>query len=215
MKKREFRTWKTELRTQMVGGKEKIVGYAAVFNQLSEPLKIGSRSFRERVMPGAFDRCLQSTPDIRGLVNHDPALILGRTKSGTMTVNCDDHGLRYEIDPPDTTYSNDLRESLRRGDIDSSSFGFYTTEDNWITDESGQTIRELLSIDCFDVSPVTYPAYTGSSSGVEALRALFPDGEPDGIPVAPPIRPESFYRRGELDRAKLRLKISLLERMRA
>jgi hypothetical protein len=30
-----------------------------------------------------------------------------------------------------------------------------------------------------------------------------------------PQRSESFYRRGELDREKLRLKISLLERMRA
>lgn len=181
MKKREVRNFKSEVRSQVVDGKEKIVGYAAVFNQLSEPLKIGNRSFRERVMPQAFDRCLGSNPDIRGLVNHDVTLVLGRTKSGTMTVSKDEHGLRYVIDPPNTSYANDLRESMRRGDIDASSFGFYTTEDNWIIDEeSGETIRELLAIDCFDVSPVTYPAYDGSSSGVEA-RSLFPDGVPKKV----------------------------------
>jgi HK97 family phage prohead protease len=194
-RKREFRNWKTEVRTQMVDGKEKIVGYASVYNQLSEPMRIGNRTFRERVMPGAFDKCLMANPDIRGLFNHDPSLILGRTKSGTMSVSSDKEGFRYEIDPPNTTYANDLRESMSRGDVDQSSFGFYVGDDNWINTDDG-LIRELVEVDCFDVSPVTYPAYTGSSSGVE-MRTMFPDGLPESIenieaPEAPVTEEKGF-----------------------
>lgn len=196
-RKREFRKFKSEVRTQTVDGKEKIVGYGAVFNQLSEPMRIGNRTFREKVMPGAFDKCLRAGADIRGLINHDPNLILGRTKSGTMDVASDDHGLRYEIDPPNTSYSNDLLESLRRGDIDQSSFGFYTVDDNWINTDDG-LVRELVAAECFDVSPVTYPAYEGASSGVEEMRSLFPDGVPESVEnaevPAPKIPDEKGFR---------------------
>jgi HK97 family phage prohead protease len=185
MRKREFRKFKSEVRTQMVDGKEKIVGYGAVYNQLSEPMRVGNRTFREKVMPGAFDKCLRAGADIRGLINHDPNLILGRTIAGTMTVGSDGHGLRYEIDPPGTTYSDDLIKSMRRGDIDQSSFGFYTVQDNWENTSDG-LVRELIEADCFDVSPVTYPAYEGSSSGVEEMRSLFPDGVPESVESAEP-----------------------------
>jgi HK97 family phage prohead protease len=189
-RKREFRTLKSEIRTQSVDGKEKIVGYGAVFNQLSEPMRVGNRTFRERVMPGAFDGCLRAGADIRGLINHDKNLILGRTTAGTMAVTADGHGLRYEIDPPDTSYAHDLMESMRRGDINQSSFGFFTIEDNWVNTEDG-LVRELVSAECFDVSPVTFPAYEGASSGVEAqMRTLFPDGIPESVEKAEPEKEE-------------------------
>lgn len=181
MLKREFRTWKTEVRMQDSDGKQKIFGHAAVYDQLSEPMRVGNRTFRERVMPGAFDKCLASNPDIRGLFNHDPSLILGRTKAGTMTVRSDADGIEYIIDPPNTSYANDLRESMARGDVDQSSFGFYMKRDDWKDTPDG-LVRELIEVDCFDVSPVTYPAYSGSSSGVrsaEEMRAMFPDGMPE------------------------------------
>jgi HK97 family phage prohead protease len=184
MRKREFRKFKAEVRTQMVDGKEKIVGYGAVYNQLSQPMRVGNRTFRERVMPGAFDKCLRAGADIRGLINHDKNLILGRTTAGTMSVVSDGHGLRYEIDPPGTTYSDDLIKSMRRGDIDQSSFGFFVDDDDWKNTSDG-LVRELIEVDCFDVSPVTYPAYEGASSGVEEVRAMFPDGIPESVEAAP------------------------------
>jgi HK97 family phage prohead protease len=182
MRKREFRNWKTEIRTEMVDGKRKIVGYGAVFNQLSEPMRIGNRVVRERVMPGAFDACLRGNPDIRGLINHDPNLVLGRTKSGTMRVSTDGNGAKYEIDPPNTSYANDLMESLDRGDIDQSSFGFYVVDDGYVPGDDGQYIRELREVDCFDMSPVTFPAYPQATSGVRSeqeMRSMFPDGTPE------------------------------------
>jgi len=155
-----------EFRSSISVDSNRIVGYAAVFNSMSEPMKFGNRSFRERILPGAFDRCLQSNPDIRGLINHDPSLLLARTTSGTMSVKADGRGLQYTISPPATSYANDLLVSLRRGDIDASSFGFYTTDDDWTTDESGETIREIVSADVFDCSVVTFPAYNAASSGI-------------------------------------------------
>lgn len=151
------------------GAFPKIRGYAAVFNQLSEPMW----GVRERIMPGAFKRTLADGADVRALFNHDPSMILGRTKAGTLTLKEDQHGLQYLISPPDTTVGRDLMENIRRGDITQSSFGFRSVDENYLK-ENGQFIRELLSVDLFDVSPVTYPAYTGTSVNV---RSRFPDME--------------------------------------
>lgn len=184
MRKREFRKLTGEIRTETINGATKIVGYGSVFNQLSEPMRIGNRTVRERVMPGAFDRCLAAGADIRGLVNHNTDMVLGRTASGTMRVSVDQHGLRYEIDPPDTSYARDLMVSLGRGDINQSSFGFYMVDEGYVAGEDGTTIRELREVDVFDCSPVAFPAYTGASSGLRAaeeLRSMFPDGIPESL----------------------------------
>jgi HK97 family phage prohead protease len=143
----------------------KIVGYAAVFNSPSQKLSIGNRSFIERILPGAFDRYLRSNPNVVALLNHDQNLLLGRTTSKTLTLEADSHGLRYEIFPPATSYANDLLVSMRRGDLDSSSFAFTTIEDNWIV-EDGETIREVVEANVWDVSPVTSPAYPAATSGI-------------------------------------------------
>jgi hypothetical protein len=147
----------------------KITGYAAVFNSPSEDM-----GFIEKVDPHAFDDTL--TDDVRALWNHNPDAVLGRTKSGTLRLSVDAKGLRYEIDPPDTQAARDLMTSMKRGDVDSSSFGFITNDEKWDYTTSPAT-RTLLSVSLMDVSPVTYPAYSASSS--EARN--FPDGVPDSV----------------------------------
>jgi hypothetical protein len=104
-------------------------------------------------------------------------MILGRTKSGTMRLSLDAHGLRYEIDVPDTQVGRDLVTSMKRGDIDGSSFAFACKKDAWENDEaSGTMLRTVLKADLFDCSPVVYPAYPDASS---AVRSMFPDGVPE------------------------------------
>lgn len=141
-----------------------LVGYAAVFNQLSDDLY----GFRERIVPGAFNASTNS--DIRALFNHDPNIILGRTTSGTLKVMEDSHGLKVEIMPPDTQVARDLITSMRRGDIDQMSFGFRTRNDLW-EDDGGEAIRTLLEVDLFDVSPVTFPAYPQTDIAVRSMNA--------------------------------------------
>lgn len=140
-------------------------GHAAVFDKLSENLG----GFRERIEPGAFDDALED--DVRALFNHDPNLILGRTRSGTLKLDVDDSGLSYEVTLPDTQTGRDLAISVERGDIDQSSFAFVVEKDSWGKDKDGQIIRTILKVSrLFDVSPVTYPAYPDATVGKRGLN---------------------------------------------
>jgi HK97 family phage prohead protease len=162
------------------GGRPVIRGYAARFNSPSLPLSgMFGAPFTERIMPGAFAKSIQND-DVRALVNHDPNQLLGRTKSGTLALREDEHGLFYEITPPDTTAARDVIESIKRGDMDGSSFGFSVPEggDNWVKGEDGKQLREVREVKLYDISPVTYPAYPSTSV---AMRSLFPDGMPEPV----------------------------------
>ncbi|MCK9994065.1 MAG: uncharacterized protein Dbin4_02585 [Alphaproteobacteria bacterium] len=148
-----------------------IFGYAAVFNQLSEDLG----GFRERIAPGAFTKALGD--DVRALFNHDPNIVLGRTRAKTLRISEDQKGLAIEIDPPDTPAAASLIESLRRGDISQMSFGFQTVEDQWDLID-GAMIRTLLDVRLFDVSPVTYPAYPQTEAALRSLDEFRKHSEP-------------------------------------
>lgn len=144
----------------------KIRGVAAVYYRSGDP---GTefqlwRGAVERVMPGAFSAAI-TRDDVRGLYNHDPSAILGRTKAGTMRLRDSDEGLVYEIEPSNTTTYRDVAEHLRRGDIDGSSFAFRVTKEEWRQESDELEIREIREVELFDVGPVTYPAYQGASSG--------------------------------------------------
>lgn len=141
----------TELRVKDDAESSVITGYAAVFNSWSEDLGF----FKEQIAPGAF-RATIKNGDIRALINHDPNLIIGRTKNGTVRLWEDDKGLGFEVDLPETTYASDLRESIKRKDITQNSFGFQTIRDEWSGDGRQRTLKEVK---LFDISPVTFPAY--------------------------------------------------------
>lgn len=152
-----------ELRVQDDDG-PKIRGYAAVFNRLSEDLG----GFREQIAPGAFAKAVTKN-DIRALVNHNPDLVLGRNKSGTLRLSEDEHGLAIEIDPPDTQTARDTMELLKRGDMTQMSFAFTVNKDTWTEEKGKVPIRTLEDVNLFDVSVVTYPAYPQTSVKVRSL----------------------------------------------
>lgn len=169
-----------EARDAGEGAPWQIVGYGLVYNSWSEDLG----GFKERIAPGAADEVLANNPDIRGLINHNPDLILGRTHAGNMRVSSDGNGVRYEIDAPDTSYANDLRVSLQRGDINQSSFAFRLAAGgaDWTEDpESGLLLRTVTKFSgLFDMSPVTYPAYGATSSGAHSFSPTEAEREVDG-----------------------------------
>ena len=149
---REERSYQVEMRVED-GDEPKIRGHAAVFNKLSVDLM----GFREKVAPGAFMASIEKS-DIRALWNHNPDYVLGRNKSGTLSLEEDKKGLAIEISPPDTQWARDLMETIKRGDVDQMSFAFQVKKDSW--DETGkENVRTLEEVELFDVSPVTYPAY--------------------------------------------------------
>lgn len=145
----------------------KLVGYAAVFNSLSHDLG----GFRENIEPGAFDRSLREFPDVLALFDHDMSKVLGRTSSGTLRLAQDERGLRVEIDLPNNTLGNDLRESVKRQDIVSMSFRFkpYPGGDYFDTTTSPPT-RHLKAVQLKEVSVVVDPAYPDTSVSVRALE---------------------------------------------
>jgi hypothetical protein len=144
-------------------GLRHIVGYAAVFNSLSEDLGY----FREKIDPGAFSKTINSD-DIRALKNHNSDYVLGRNKSKTLTLSEDQRGLKIDAMPPDTQWARDLMVSIERGDINQMSFGFTTVADRWET-VAEEEIRTLMEVKLYDVSPVTFPAYSETEI---ALRSL-------------------------------------------
>jgi len=134
-----------------------ISGYAAVFDSPSEDLG----GFIETIAPGAFADTLDG--DVRALWNHNSTYVLGRTTNGTLSLAEDERGLRFEVQPPDTSYAADVVALIKRGDINQMSFGFEVLDDEWRT-ENGKNYRTLKKVRLFEVSPVTFPAYPETSA---------------------------------------------------
>jgi hypothetical protein len=164
----------TELEVRRVEGElPKLVGYAAVFDSLSEDLG----GFREKIAPGTFKKTIRKN-DIRALWNHDPNFVLGRKKAKTLKLKEDDHGLRMTIIPPDTQWARDLLTSIDRGDVDQMSFGFRTIKDEW-EEKKRETIRTLTEVELLDVAPVTYPAYPDTEIALRSLEEHKASIEPE------------------------------------
>lgn len=140
-------------------------GYAAIYDSPSEPLP-----FVERVSRGAFQTGLKrARNDVKLLWNHDPGEVLASTRAKTMTLDLDDpKGLLVDAAIAPTTRGLDTAISLKRGDVDSMSFGFTAIKDKW--DESGNQ-RTLLAVRLHEVSIVAFPAYT-ATSGTTSVRSI-------------------------------------------
>ncbi len=150
----------------------KVTGYAARFNTRSRNLG-GAAPWFEIILPGAFPPL--DKQDCRALWNHDPKQLLARSKfgKGTLKLSIDSVGLRYEFDAPQSTIGNDLLESIKRGDLDESSFSFSVAKggDEW-TEEKGVKVRRIKKIAAlYDISPVTEGAYAETVVGVRGKAA--------------------------------------------
>lgn len=156
-----------EKRMEGDGAMPTIVGYAAVFDTETD---IGGM-FCEKIAKGAFADAIKVS-DVHALFNHEEDIVLGRMKSGTLRLAEDDHGLRVEIDPPDTQDARDLIVKMRRGDIDQMSFAFtmlggIQTWDDTV-DPPCRTIEKVGEL--YDVSVVTRGAYPTTEAAVRSLE---------------------------------------------
>lgn len=142
----------------------KVSGYAAVFNEVTD---IGDW-FREVIAPGAFRNAI-GRDDVVFLINHE-GLPLARTRSGTLTLTEDDHGLKIEtrLDPTDPDVMS-IVPKMKRGDLDKMSFAFRATKQQW-DDTQEPPLRTILEAELYDVSIVTTPAYDGTDIGLRSLE---------------------------------------------
>lgn len=163
MKKKEIRTFDiTNLSTRDVteNNSRIVTGYAAVFNSRT----LLWEGLEEVISPGAFSKAL-SNSDVRCLFDHDWGKVLGRTKSGTLRLEEDERGLKFEVELPNTTDANNLIESMSRGDIDQCSFGFIPTEETWDYN-TDPVLRTLNEVELFEVSIVSLPAYQDTEAAL-------------------------------------------------
>ena len=133
-----------------------LVGLAAPFGTITH---VGD--FREVFAPGAFDASLASGADIIALADHDPARVLGRTRSATLALRSTPEGLQYSLQLPDTTTGNDLRVLAARGDLGGVSVGMIVKRDRWNGDLRTIDEAELHEISIVQAHPA-YPTTTVS-----------------------------------------------------
>lgn len=172
---KQTRTVSGSLRA-MAGDEFSLVGYAAKYHSWSKDLG----GFKERITNGAFARSLRERADVKALFNHQPDNILGRTKSGTLTLEDNAEGLRFRCMLNRNSQAHrDLYEAVKRRDIDECSFAFTVPPggDDWTdgTDPEDNSrkiaLRTLKDVDLLDVSVVTYPAYDRTSVGARSHKA--------------------------------------------
>lgn len=167
---KQTRMINTEFSTREEGGDLIIEGYFAVFNSNYDI----AEGMSESIAPGAFTEALSG--DVRALVNHDTTLVLGRTKSNTLELKEDSHGLygRVRINPKDSS-ALDLYERVKRGDVDGCSIGFDIAEEKTDFLDNGDihwTIEKVMPL--YEVSCCTFPAYqeTNISARAKEKEAL-------------------------------------------
>ena len=154
-------------------GREVIRGLAIPYHRLSVDLG----GFRERIMPGAFDKVLsrqRGKQEIVSYFNHDANWLLGRESAGTLEIVHEERGISYIVEPPDTQAGRDVLALVRSKNLRGSSFAFTVSQkggERFTTDETGKAIREVVEASgLYEMGPVVTPAYSSTSVAV-ALRS--------------------------------------------
>ena len=150
--------------------KKIISGYFIVFDTATE-LYTG---VREEVSPDALVGVDLS--DVKALIDHDTAKVLGRTKANTLSLSVDSKGLYGEIivNESDQEAMN-LYSRVQRGDVDQCSFGFEILNEEMIQNSDGTVKFIIKSINLYEVSVVTFPAY--QETAVEARSKQIEDAQ--------------------------------------
>ncbi|MGY3748433.1 phage major capsid protein [Vagococcus salmoninarum] len=140
-----------------------INGYALKFDTPSKDLG----GFQEVITKDALKDTDLS--DVVLLVGHDYSKPLARVKNGTLKLEVDETGLKFEATLPNTSYANDVYENIKAGNTDSMSFGFKVGEDgDEFEKRDGEVIRKVNSIQSlWECSIVTVPAYDDTNVKVD------------------------------------------------
>ena len=146
---------------------QRVEGYAVIFNEETD---LGR--FTESIDPHSFTEVMND--DVRMLFNHDPNYPLARSKNGegTLEMKVDERGVYFSYPVGPQSYSQDLHQSIQRGDVDQASFAFTVQEDEW-EERDGKPHRHITRLgQLIDLSVVTYPAYEATEVMVRSLPEI-------------------------------------------
>lgn len=164
-KRRQVRAIPSNFAARNDGEAPCIEGYFAVFNSDYDI----APGMSESIAPGAFTSSISG--DIRALINHDTTMVLGRTKSHTLQLREDEHGLwgHIDINPNDADAMN-LYERVKRGDVDQCSFGFDILKEDTDYKEDGSVHWTIREVELYEVSACTFPAYEQTNISARAAQ---------------------------------------------
>lgn len=154
-----------EVRAAVEGNR--LIGHPAVFDQETY---ISGWDFYEVINSRAFDKVLREDQDVVLQVDH-AGMPLARTRAGNLRLGKDSVGLTMEADLPDTSLARDVRELAAAGVLTSMSFGFTVAVDAWSRRKDGGQLRSVEEVGrLFDVSVVTFPAYSGTDVALRSRQ---------------------------------------------
>lgn len=173
-KNREIRSLEGEIK--MVGDDRIVEGYAVVFNSRSNELwDFGNGSFVEVIERDAITPELVASSDVKALLYHNRERVLGRSNKGegSLTLELDDHGLKYRFMAPRTADGDTAVELVKRGDISGSSFAFTVATGGSRMEEQadGTVLRTITKISgLYDITLTPDPAYSDTSVAVREMQ---------------------------------------------
>lgn len=159
-----------------------ISGTAIVFNSQSQLLNERGIPFKEIIKPEAITPELIANSDIKMLYNHKADLgVLARSKRGvgSLQIEITSTGVDFQFEAPKSPMGDNILESIKRGDLDACSFGFWTAEggEKWLKTDTiyHRTVSGIRLLD--DLSIVVNPAYTATSCNTRGLDELIESEE--------------------------------------
>ena len=131
---KEIRSSKTEF----INDNNTVIGYALKFDQESNDL----RGITEILDKNCIDDNIIKNSDVLCTYNHDENRILARSKNGlgTLKLTLDRTGLMYQFEIPDSPTGAELKENLKRGDLNQSSFAFTFADGGYKLERRGDKI---------------------------------------------------------------------------
>lgn len=152
-----------ETRSAGKDGCLQVRGYAIVWNSPSERMGSVIETIDARSLDHLGDL---NSANVRMQIEHKD-LAVASTASGTLRLAKDEHGLRIEADLDERrSDSRDLYYAIERGDVTKMSFGFRIAPggERLHEGEDGILRAHVTRIErLYEVSAVTFPAYTSTS----------------------------------------------------
>jgi HK97 family phage prohead protease len=140
-------------------------GHAAVYNRKSHDLG----GFRTVIAPTAFDKVLDTNPDVHLLWDHDTRYVLARTRNNSLELRSDPYGLHVWARFAKTNTADEIATLMQGGYIDQMSFACNIGEDEWTQDSSGDITRTIFSVDgLFDVTVCAQGAFPQTDAALVA-----------------------------------------------
>jgi uncharacterized protein len=157
-------------------------GYAAVFDQQTV-IDSWEGKFVEQIARGAFKRTLAArTPVIQ--FDHGRHPLLGSIPLGAPEMLREDKvGLFVRARLHDNWLVEPVRDAIKSGAVDGMSFRFTVVKDSWQDPKTAKDlpVRTIQEVKLYELGPVVFPAYEGTTVGVRSREIADALTEPDAL----------------------------------